>query len=575
MELRALGGLEWRGGHFTRRKSLLLLCHLALEGPRSRHDLARLFFDQAEDPASSLRTTLKRVRRELPGALEGDADPVRVRVRCDAQLLTLHLNAGLWNDAVSLYAGAFLADVTVSDLHEELVGWALATRERLAARVRLALLALAEDEARRGALRAAAALTERAAWLPGAPEPDAALFRRVAVLLHAGGSPQAERWRARAAERRVDLNAEALGVPLARRPSIPALPVRGTAFVGRTVERAQLLDALARPEVRLLTLVGPGGIGKTRLALMAARDQQARQAVAFVPLEELGAPADVPAAVAAALDAVLPPGVPPLDALAAHLGGAPLLLVLDGAERLVTDMQTVLSLLRRCPALTVLVTSRERLSLPGEWVLSVDGLTVPSTTASVEEALRTEAVQLFTRRASRADLTFTLTPDNLAAVQAICALVGGSPLALELAAAWARLMPCTDIEAEVRRSLDFLQVTGAAGSARHASVRAVFQQGWVRLSSKEQRVLSRLSVFQGAFSREAAQRVSGDDGAALDALERQSLLRVTSGGQFDLHVLIRQFVRERLAEDPGELRAATAAHVAYVQGAWRAQHGGS
>lgn len=156
------------------------------------------------------------------------------------------------------------------------------------------------------------------------------------------------------------------------------LPLRGTSFIGRSVERAEVLRALTRPEVRLLTLVGPVGIGKTRLALEVAREAQARQEVAFVSLEAEASLATLPITVANTLDVTLPADRPPFDALLSALEARSLLLVLDSAEHLLAGAPFLTTLLQTCPGLTLLVTSRERLGLEEEWALTLGGMTVPA-----------------------------------------------------------------------------------------------------------------------------------------------------------------------------------------------------
>ncbi len=571
MRLRTLGGLALQDSDFTRPKPLLLLGYLALEGARDRHHVGELFFAQARDRMNSLRTTLKRLRHEAPGTLESDGDPLRASVECDAQTLLSNLDAGELELGTGRYAGPFLAGVQLPDWSVELEEWVYATREFIASRVRGALLTLAERDAARGEFGAAAKLAEKACWLEGAPDPEPEEFVRFGALFAAGQSPLIGRLREQAQGFEIDLNVSVedaqkrlLGVAqhglvTAR----PGLPVRGTSFVGRAVERPQIERALARSDVRLLALVGPGGIGKTRLALEVARYAAVNQEVVFISLEAMNALDRLPNAIAAALGLTLFDASDPFQALARLLAERSVLVVLDNIEHLLEDAEVLPQLLRDGPNLKLLVTSRERLGIEEEWVFSVGGLSVPLVGTPLEEALGFEGVQLFAQRAKRARLSFNLTADDLASVLRICELVGGSPLGLELAAAWVRLMPVAEIAIEISNNLDFLQAANRDVPARHHSLRAVFDQTWARLTDNERRVLSRLSVFRGGFTREAASEVSGASLASLSSLVDKSLVRVGENGRYDLHVLLHQFAHEMLAKNPEETQRAKNAHGAF------------
>jgi len=573
MHLRTLGGLALHGTAYARPKSLLLLAYLGLEGERDRLFLSKVFFGQTADPLGSLRTTVRRLRQEAPGALEVDGDRLRTSVICDTASVLSHLDAGELEASVELYTGPFLAGVHLPDAGVELEDWIFATREFLGAQVREALLTLAEREAARGDFAAGATLAERACWLPGAADPEPEQFERLLTVLLAGQSPLFGRLRQQARDYEIELT---LTLDEARQalfksqslaaPVRPGLPLRGTSFVGRGEERAELLRSLTRPEVRLLTLVGPGGIGKTRLALEVAHTAQQQGEVAFVPLEATTSLAPLPGAIADALGLTLPAEQPPFEALLLALGTRPILLVLDSAEHLLVGAPYLTTLLLSCPGVRLLVTSRERLGLEEEWALTLGGLGLPAVRTSFAAARETEAVHLFAQRAKRARLTFDLTPEELPSVCRIGELVGGSPLGLELAATWVKLLSPAEIAGEIGRSLDFLKAAGGDLPARHHSVRAVFEQTWARLTPTEAQVFARLSVFRGGFTREAAGAVAGASLPLLAALVDKSLIRVAEHGRYDIHALLQQFSRERLAGQAQDEERTLGAHGEYVLG---------
>jgi predicted ATPase/DNA-binding SARP family transcriptional activator len=565
MILRTLGGLELEQSDFTRPKPLLLLGYLALEGVRDRRHIGELFFAQTKDRMNSLRTTLKRLRQEVPGVLEVDSDPLRVSVECDAQRLLSKLEAGELELATTHYTGSFMAGVHLPDWSVELEEWVYTTREFIASRVRGALLTLAERKASQHDFISAAQLAERACWLEGAPDPEPEDFMRLGALFTAGQSSFLGRLRDQAKGFEIDLN---FSVQEARKRFLETqtetstrsrLPLRGTTFVGRSLERPQIETALARADVRLLSLIGPGGIGKTRLALEIAQASTVTSVV-FISLEAITTLTYLPNAVATVLGLQLGNDPDPFQALTNLLKQKNLFLILDSFEHLLEGASYLPALLRGCPNLKLLVTSRERLSLEEEWVVHLGGLVIPPLTATLEQALTFEAVQLFVQRAKRAQLNFNLTSDKLEFVLKICELVGGSPLGLELAAAWVRLMPTSEIASEIGQNLDFLEAANTDIPAKHQSLRAVFEQTWTRLSSTEQRILARLTVFRGGFTREAVNEVSGANLSVLSSLLDKSLIRVSDKGRYDIHVLLHQFALEMLSKNLGDFEQTRVAH---------------
>ncbi len=325
------------------------------------------------------------------------------------------------------------------------------------------------------------------------------------------------------------------------------LPVQPTPFVGREKEVAQVLALLDNPACRLLTLVGPGGIGKTRLALQAAAEkvEDFLHGVYFVPLAALTGPEFLVSAIADALRFSFYSAGEPQGQLFNYLREKKVLLVLDNFEHLVAGAGLVAELLQAAPEVKVMVTSREALRLRGEWIFPLEGLKWP-----VEEEVEVEhyeAVQLFIQGAQRARPDFALSTKDRPAVVCICRLVEGMPLGIELASSWVRVLSCGEIAQEIERGLDFLSSAWRDLPDRHRSLRAVFDSSWVFLSEEERRALARLSVFRGGFRREAAEEVAGVGLGLLTALVDKSLLRRREGW-YEILEVVRQYAAEKLRE---------------------------
>lgn len=353
------------------------------------------------------------------------------------------------------------------------------------------------------------------------------------------------------------------------------LPQPLTPFVGREVELIELERMLENPDVRLITIVGPGGMGKTRLALACSARQVAqgrfRDGVAFVSLAPVTDPAHVAATVAATLGYALPSGAPHTRTVAEqvmeHLQGKEMLLVLDNFEHLLEATAFVVALLQAAPGVRVLVTSREWLHAKAEHVFPIMGLTHgdPSATEQVEE---TDAIHLFRRTAQRIAPGLTLTGKDLHHVAEICYLVEGMPLGIELAAAWSDLLSPAEIAAEIRRNLAFLATDARDAPARHHSVRAAFDATWQRLDAPEQDAFVALSVFHGGFTREAAREVAGITLHQLHTLVGKSMVQpdrrqTNRHNRYGMHELLRQYGALKLAQSPATHADVQARHAAY------------
>lgn len=351
------------------------------------------------------------------------------------------------------------------------------------------------------------------------------------------------------------------------------LPLLPTPFMGRRPEVEQIKTLVMSPDHRLLTLIGPGGIGKTRLSIQSASElaDQFRDGVWFVPLAPLQSAEALLPAMANALDfCFYRQEERPRQQLVDYLREKHLLLILDNFEHLIHEgRELVGEILATAKNLKLFVTSRERLNLQGEQLYRVSGMRTPPVTDVVtwsdpeEQAKSFSALQLFVERARRVQPDFRLTQDNLEAVTEICKLVDGMPLGIELAAGWLEVLTPKEIAAEVARSLDFLETDLQDVSDRQRSIRAVFESSWKLLSEEEQNVFQKLTVFRGSFSREAAQSVSGASLRMLLGLANKSWLQQVEEGRFALHEVLRQYGYERLQANNEEWQTANNSHADY------------
>lgn len=361
--------------------------------------------------------------------------------------------------------------------------------------------------------------------------------------------------------------------PRPRERSSPgSIPLQSTPFIARREELTEITALLNDPDCRLLTLLGQGGIGKTRLALKSAMETLDRypDGVYFVPLAPLNAAEYIVPAIADVVELPAFREGDSRDRLLDYLREKRLLLVLDNFEHVLDGAGVISDLLTHAPGLTVLVTSRERLQLQEEWVYEIAGMRYPTNGTGERAVEDYDAVQLFLQSARRARPDFELTNDNQAAVVRICRLVEGMPLGVELAASWLNMLSPGEIAAEIERSLDFLSTSVRNLPERHRSLRAVFESAWERLTPQEQQALSRLSVFRGGFQQAGAEAVAGASLPLLRALVDKSLLRRDVFERYDIHELLRQFAEERLnrrAKDRARThRQYTGHYAAFVRG---------
>jgi predicted ATPase len=340
------------------------------------------------------------------------------------------------------------------------------------------------------------------------------------------------------------------------------IPQQPTAFLGRAEELTEIRERLENAACRLLTLLGPGGIGKTRLAIEAAMMMHDRtglddptlfiDGVFFVPLAPLNSAEYLVSAITEVLKFAFYVQDNSKSQLLNYLRGRRMLLVLDNFEHILDGATLLTEILHHAPHVKFMVTSRERLNLQEEWVLQVDGMPVPEH-YEVENLEDYAAIQLFVQSARQVDAAFALVEDFKPGVVRICRLVQGMPLGIELAAAWVRMLAVSEIADEIERNLDFLATTMRNVPERHRSLRAVFEYSWTLISEREREVFRKLSVFRGGFTREAAQQIAGADLPLLMTLVDKSLLGRNASGRYDVHMLLRQYAGEKLHEHPAAL----------------------
>jgi predicted ATPase len=543
-KLHTLSGLRLEHTNFTRPKPLLLLAYLCIEGRKEKRFLAELFWPGASNHLNSLAKALSQLRGV--GVVDNDDTHAWATVSSDVNEFLDALEERDLGAVITLYQDSFLSGFYLPDWGPELEEWIYTTREFLASHMRAVWLELAE------ASRDPQEITryaERAYEQEATLEPE--LIVRLYKLLST--TPYAAKLKQEAKEFGISLEEKAKTIT-------SNLPSRGTTFIGRDIERLELGELLSQDDVRLLTIIGQGGVGKTRLALEVARELQDSfpDGVVYFPVENLVTPEQMLKGLASALSIQLTEE-DCTEQLPRIIGDKKVLLLMDSLEYQVESAYKGSLFLARCPNLKILVTSRVRLNLEEEWLYTLEGFSLPSD-LEFRQAELNDAVALFTQRAKKVKQSFVLTKESLPLVLEICRRVEGLPLGIELAASWVKTMSCEAIVTQLD-DLDFLTSPLANVPERQQSLRSVFEGSWNLLSKEEQSVLSKLSIFRGSFTSEAAREVAGASLMMLARLVDKSLLRVTNG-RYDQHALLKTFMAEKLAASPSE-EATKAAHAAY------------
>jgi predicted ATPase/DNA-binding SARP family transcriptional activator len=604
--------------HVSRRRAMALLVYLAVTGhSHSRDSLATLLWPELDQ--STARARLRRALAALREAIgDGwlDADRETVGLAPDAEVwLDIDRFHGLLaaceahdhpsteacrdcfpllEEAAELYNDHFLAGFTLRD-SAAFDEWQFFETEGLKDELTGALVRLATYHASQGDFDAAIGHTRR--WLGLDPLHEPAHRHLMALYAQAGQRAAALRQYeecARVLEEELGLSPSAETTSLYERirtgpaergePSAQPrhnLPVQTTPFVGREKELATIEARLSDPDCRLLTLVGPGGSGKTRLALEAAmgRVEEYEHGVYFVSLAPLRSVDGIVPTVAQALGFSFYEGGEPRQQLLGYLRQKNMLIVMDNFEHLLDGVDLVTAVLKTAPDVKILATSRARLNVGGEHRFRVGGMSVPeSPSGAVADAGQYSAVELFLQGARRAQPSFELTAENLSGVVQVCRLVDGMPLGIRLASAWVEMLAPEEIAAEIGRSFDLLETDRRDVPQRQRSMRATLDHSWRLLTEREREVFRALSVFRGGFTQEAAQEVTHASLHTLLTLVNKSLLHRAPTGRYEMHELLRQYAEEKLGEEPAAGETARDLHCAYYTAAlqqWGADLKGS
>ena len=596
---------------FESDKVRALLAYLVAESERShrREHLAGLFWPEKSDRAArnNLRNALSQLRQAIgdrtatPPFLTISRSTVQFNTagdyQCDLTSFRTGLDLGLSSrrlksieQAVALYQGPFLAGFSPA-ISAALDDWLYLLREQYQQQALVALDWLATSYGRQGNYAQAGAYAQRQIMI--APWQEEAYQQHMRYLALNGQRSRAlaqfencrrylrQELEVDPSQDTLDLfaqiqagNLAVLEQPqgLSIRPENEGspphnLPIQSTTFIGREVELTQLQQLFADPTQRLITLHGPGGIGKTRLALAVAATQipHYRDGVFFVPLAAVERVETVIAAIAGAIGYTFQSDKRPSDKqLLDFLREKQMLLLLDNLEHLLDAVPFFNEILQTAAEVRLLTTSRIQLMLSSETIFTIAGLSILESDAAVKA--ESEAVTLFTFVAKRIQPDFSLTPETVVEVVKICEALQGIPLAILLAAGWVGQLTLPEIAQQViaddDQRLDFLETGWRDFPERQRSMRAVCLHSWQLLSAAEQIIFAKLAIFRGSFTRQAAMTVTRSSLRMLSTLVHKSMLQRQANGRYIIHELLRQFAQSHL-ETNGQLAAAGEAHAHY------------
>lgn len=579
---------------FVSRKALALLAYLATEmdRPHSREALAGLFWpEQSEVRArKNLRDVLSNLQKVLGNR---KAKPpylkiTRTTVQFNPQSLhevdvhsfqqsflawkshrhrnpqTCRICADNVEQVVGIYRGDFLLDLFVKD-SSAFEDWQMLMRERLHRNLLEALDYLTHFYAQRGqytqALQFASRRVDSTPWVEDAQRQRMRLLaldgQRSAALAQFKICRQIleKEFGVAPTEETLTLYEQIKSGKIGERHQGVRhnLPTSLTPLIGRKAELVEIANYLVDPRYRMLTLVGPGGVGKTRLALQAAWEEiyTFPHGVFFVPLVAIETSEQLVFAMATAFNLTFYGRSDPKSQLINYLRKKEILLVMDNFEHLLDEGTSLLvEILQKSPGTVFMITSREPLHLRVEQLITVKGLPFPAPDSKFEESQALDSVRLFVESARRIKSNLSATQENIVAIGRICRMVRGLPLAIELVATWIRHSSCEKIAQQIENDLHRLETSMIDIPARHRSLRAVCEHSWRLLSAQEQDAFAKLSVFRGGFDTTSALQVVGATADILSSLVGKSLLSKSSSGRYEMHEWIRQFAWKKLANDP-------------------------
>ncbi len=571
MHIYTLGKLALEGSSFREPLPLLVVVYLAFQGRTQRSHLADLLWVALDEPKkrlASLSEAVYRLRKLYPNMIRGSEEWLETTATLDVQLLRQAIEQKNSVLAIELYQGHFLDGIERNPrftFGEEMNEWIINTREELYSDVFELRLWWAERTAYAGNFNEAADLAWQV-YAHGTKITYLALenYQRLHKLFTA-----AERFDE---AKRIFAEAKDLYGPdtlyLCANPTEAKLRLthsyglraENPAFVDREKDTATLLHLLQRH--RLVSIVGAPGIGKTELAQVMGRlgrgQTFSEDGVHVVWLETIPANTPTPHFITVFANAL---GVKAttLEELAQMIQDSKRFLVLDNFEHLTkTYGFLLLELQRLCPGLTLLVTSRELLRLPGERAYFLDYLPCPNENVTLEEANTYPSIQLFERTAPG----FQLSESTLTSVIQICNMVEGLPLGIKLAASWAGILSPSVIAERLAPRLELLQ--GDEGHSRYESVHATLESSLALLSAAERLALTKLSVFQSDFSLMAAQHVTEVSLPVLRSLIEKSLLRYDQENErYSFHALIGQYMYTLLEQHPDTSQKVKTSHATY------------
>ncbi|MCB9436513.1 MAG: hypothetical protein H6673_05890 [Anaerolineales bacterium] len=587
----------------TRKEAALFVYLLGTARPHPREALAEMFWEgySQSDALRNLRRMLCNLRHGIGDFLlapRGDFVSINMaaNIRFDFAELEDCLLSGTetlteehvvrLQTALNLYRGGFLEGFYVDS--SEFERWMVAERNRLVRRVVQGLHLLANYDLQQQRYDRGIETVSHLLMLDDLDEEAHRLYmvllalsgQRVAALRHYqvccdilekafGIAPEQETerfyQRILAGEKPVSESIQqTTSISMAAGITPNNLPSHLTAFVGRKSERQELRKLIEQSAARLITIVGLGGVGKSRLALKVAEDvmEGFSDGVFLVGLTTVKVIDQLIPVIAATINLDFNSGESPSQALKTFLADKKMLLVLDNFEHLLGSAELVAELLMAAPNLYTLITSRDVLYLRGETLFPLDGLGFVRADLG-NTVSQTDATQLFLQSARRSNPAFTLATEEAELVGDICWMVRGMPLALELAASWVSLLTLGEIRDEIVSGIDLLSTEQINTPERHRSIRTIFEATWQRLNAGEQEMLLRLSTFRNGFSRQAAQQVAGASLGMLNILLSKSLIFRMYQTRYEIHQLLQHYLQEKLQQQPDLLAETNTNHAHY------------